>query len=161
MLIMFAQFSQCIVGIYIKITSQQYSKKIHLKLFQMLGNIETILRFCKSLQVNTFVENNSLAKSRSVADRNKTLILLIIYSSYMLCFNAISKTIHFYFINRIFRIGNLKFILRILSQKCFLETSNAEFLKDPFQDHSFLSYIELICHKLLTVNYCYMLMTVA
>ena len=161
MLIMFAQFSQCIVGIYIKITSQQYSKKIHLKLFQMLGNIETILRFCKSLQVNTFVVNNSLAKSRSVADRNKTLILLIIYSSYMLCFNAISKTIHFYFINRIFRIGNLKFILRILSQKCFLETSNAEFLKDPFQDHSFLSYIELICHKLLTVNYCYMLMTVA
>ena len=137
MLIMFAQFSQCIVGIYIKITSQQYSKKIHLKLFQMLGNIETILRFCKSLQVNTFVVNNSLAKSRSVADRNKTLILLIIYSSYMLCFNAISKTIHFYFINRIFRIGNLKFILRILSQKCFLETSNAEFLKDPFQDHSF------------------------
>ena len=161
MLIMFAQFSQYIVGTYIKITSQQYSKKIHLKLFQMLGNIETILRFCKSLQVNTFVVNNSLAKSRSVADRNKTLILLIIYSSYMLCFNAISKTIHFYFINRIFRIGNLKFILRILSQKCFLETSNAEFLKDPFQDHSFLSYIELICHKLLTVNYCYMLMTVA
>ena len=161
MLIMFAQFSQYIVGTYIKITSQQYSKKIHLKLFQMLGNIETILRFCKSLQVNTFVVNNSLAKSRSVADRNKTLILLIIYSSYMLCFNAISKTIHFYYINRIFRIGNLKFILRILSQKCFLETSNAEFLKDPFQDHSFLSYIELICHKLLTVNYCYMLMTVA
>ena len=139
MLIMFAQFSQCIVGIYIKITSQQYSKKIHLKLFQMLGNIETILRFCKSRQVNTFVVYNSLAKSRSVADRNKTLILLIIYSSYMLCFNAISKIIHFYFINRIFQIGNLKFILRILSQN--LETSNAEFLKDPFQDHSFLSYI--------------------
>ena len=139
MLIMFAQFSQYIVGTYIKITSQQYSIKIHLKQFQMLGNIETNLRFCKSLQVNTFVVNNSSAKSRSVADRNKTLILLIIYSSYMLCFNAISKIIHFYFINRIFQIGNLKFILRILSQN--LETSNAEFLKDPFQDHSFLSYI--------------------
>ena len=139
MLIMFAQFSQYIVGTYIKITSQQYSKKIHLKLFQMLGNIETILRFCKRLQVNTFVVYNSLAKSRSVADRNKTLILLIIYSSYMLCFNAISKIIHFYFINRIFQIGNLKFILRILSQN--LETSYGEFLKDPFQDHSFCSYI--------------------
>ena len=157
MLIMFAQFSQYIVGTYIKITSQQYSKKIHLKLFQMLGNIETILRFCKSLQVNTFVVNNSLAKSRSVADRNKTLIFLIIYSSYMLCFNAISKIIHFYFINRIFQIGNLKFILRILSQN--LETSCAELLKDPFQDHSFFRYIQMVCHKLLTVNYCYMLMT--